>query len=208
MCFSPAASFAASLSLGTAGVANLRQIRQRREWPLALVPLLLGFQQLLEGLVWLSFKAPLVNLVASKIFVFFAYALWPAYIPWAVLLVEPSATRKKFLWPLTVAGFFIGLYGFWNIAFYPTPVAVVCRSIGYVVPVLIPLFGLGYVFVCSVACLISSYRWINLLGLAVFGSFIMAFTFFYQTGTSVWCFFAALLSFFIYFHFRSLRLKK
>ena len=54
MCFSATASFIAGTGLSVLGVATLRATRRKEEIPFAAIPLLFGFQQIVEGVLWLS----------------------------------------------------------------------------------------------------------------------------------------------------------
>ena len=56
MCFSATASFSAGTVLTMLGVATLRATRRKAEIPFAASPLLFGLQQIVEGLLWLSFR--------------------------------------------------------------------------------------------------------------------------------------------------------
>lgn len=63
MCFSASASFTAAAVLLGLGTVTMRRARSRRELPYAAIPLLFGVQQLLEGMLWLTFpdRAPLLS---------------------------------------------------------------------------------------------------------------------------------------------------
>ena len=63
MCFSATASFTAGVLLLGAGALTVRSARSPRELPLAAIPRLFSIQQLIEGVVWLTFRyeAPLLN---------------------------------------------------------------------------------------------------------------------------------------------------
>ncbi len=54
MCFSATASFIAGSALSAGGIVTLRMTARRAEIPFAMIPLLFGVQQLIEGMVWLS----------------------------------------------------------------------------------------------------------------------------------------------------------
>ena len=56
MCFSATASFSAGTVLTVLGVATMRATRRKAEIPLASIPLLFGLQQIVEGMLWLSFR--------------------------------------------------------------------------------------------------------------------------------------------------------
>ena len=49
MCFSAPASFIAGTALSVIGVAALKRTESKSEIPFALIPLLFGIQQLIEG---------------------------------------------------------------------------------------------------------------------------------------------------------------
>ena len=51
MCFSATASFIAGTTLSVVGVATLRKTEARTELPFAMIPLLFGIQQLIEGVI-------------------------------------------------------------------------------------------------------------------------------------------------------------
>ena len=56
MCFSASASFIAGTTLCAVGAATLKRTEDRSERPFAMIPLLFGIQQLIEGVIWLTFR--------------------------------------------------------------------------------------------------------------------------------------------------------
>jgi hypothetical protein len=52
MCFSPEADLIAGLAISGIGINTLSHVRNRREVPLAAIPVLLGVHQLIETFVW------------------------------------------------------------------------------------------------------------------------------------------------------------
>lgn len=68
--------------------------------------MLFAIQQAIEGLVWLGFTnhAPELVRAATLAHAFFAYLLWPAWLPLAVRLIEPGAGRRQVLDVLLVSG--------------------------------------------------------------------------------------------------------
>jgi hypothetical protein len=205
MCFSAAASFIASGSIGAIGTASLLKAPNGRERAYAAVPFIFAAQQAVEGVVWLTMGSPVLNMVSVKAYLMFAYAFWPAYIPWAVRMAEPSPTRRRFMFPLIIAGWVIGATGLVAVILSQTPVAFYCGNLRYVMPMINPLYGLFYVGVGTLTCLMSSSRWIVAFGISLVASCAVAFTVYTNAGPSVWCFFAAMLSFLVYFHIRQRR---
>src|ERR1700757_5025984 len=101
MCFSAAASFAASAALLPAGAYCLSQAwrKNRAFLPLSLVPLFFSTQQFCEGLVWLGLRDGNAGLrqAASVVYLFFAMAFWPFWIPFSVLWTEAWPRRRLLL---------------------------------------------------------------------------------------------------------------
>ena len=70
MCFSATASFIAGVSLSVFGVATVKKAKRKAEIPFAMIPLFFGVQQIIEGMLWLSFRfeAPLLNVYYSRMY--------------------------------------------------------------------------------------------------------------------------------------------
>ena len=77
MCFSATASFVAGTTLSTIGVATITKVKQRSELPFALIPLLFGIQQFIEGIIWLTFShdAPLLKQTMTYIYSMYSHVL-------------------------------------------------------------------------------------------------------------------------------------
>ena len=97
MCFSAPASFTAAAVLLGLGTVTMRRARSRRELPYAAIPLLFGVQQLLEGMLWLTFpdRAPLLNVALTHLYSFFSHVLWPIYVPLAALALEIGWQQRE-----------------------------------------------------------------------------------------------------------------
>lgn len=206
MCFSASASFIAGTALSTTGVVTLKKAKTKREIPFAAIPLLFGIQQVIEGFVWLSFSFanPVWNSVFAHAFLFFAYVLWPIFIPFSVRLLEPDFFRKKLLSVFQFAGIAVALYLLFFMISHPLAVLAVDKSIEYFLslPYGFSLVGL-YVLVTCGSPLFSSRKIINIFGILVSISFAIAYYFYTIVFASVWCFFAAILSAIIYRYFRT-----
>ena len=105
MCFSATASFTAGAALLVVGAVTTRRARRPAELPFALIPVLFGVQQLIEGVLWLTFpdKAPQLNAVLTLLYSLFSHVLWPIYVPIAVLLLEVVTWSRKVLTGLALA---------------------------------------------------------------------------------------------------------
>ena len=204
MCFSATASFTAGALLLGIGALTLKSAKRPREWPFAAIPLLFAIQQLIEGVIWLTFSAgaPLLNTVMTHAYSFFSHVLWPVYLPVAVLMIEPPGGRRRTLTALVVAGSAVGAYLLYVLVAFP----VVSRPTGQHVEYDSPHFFAAavmtlYLVSTTVSPLLSTLRGVQVFGALALLSFGAAYYFYATWFISVWCFFAALLSTVIYLHF-------
>jgi hypothetical protein len=204
MCFSATASFTAGAFLLGLTTMTLKSTRERREVPFAAIPLLFAIQQLSEGVIWLTFTrdAPLVNTVMTYFYTFFSHVLWPVYVPFAVLMIEPPGPRRTGLNAFLAAGLAVGAYLLYILVAFP----VVSRPTGEHVEYLSPHFFAAlsmtmYLLATTVSLLLSSHRAVKVFGVLALFSFGAAWYFYAIWFISVWCFFAALMSLVIYLHF-------
>jgi hypothetical protein len=213
MCFSPQASFIAGAALLPAGVyctqAALR--KDPRYVPLALVPIAFGLQQISEGFVWLGLREENAALVerSSVIFLFFAIAFWPCWIPLSLAIAESRRRQQTVLGLLSIVGL-AWLWLYFPLAVDPAKwltTEVVQHSIRYNVGEL-PGFALASRFVWRFAYLLmicvplavgridpGGNRVANVTSsLLIVGLFGVAYVLYWHAFLSVWCFFAAVLS--------------
>lgn len=206
MCFSASASFIAGAGLSAAGVVTLQQTKKRAEVPFALIPLLFGVQQASEGVLWLSFlyRWPQVQTFTTYFFTAFSHVLWPAFVPFAVLMLERDRKRRKVMYGLWGAGLAVALFHLYYMIAYPLTAEVTCNSIVYHMPRrFLPLVLLCYFASTCGAPLASSHRLVRWFGAAALGFAALAYMFYEVSFVSVWCFFAAALSIMIYWFYAS-----
>lgn len=204
MCFSATASFTAGAVLLGIGTLTLKSARSPCEYPFAAIPLVFAIQQLSEGVVWLTFHydAPQLNVVMTHVYSFFSHVLWPVYIPLAALLIEPPGSRRRTLLLFAIAGVAVGAYLLYVLVAYP----IVSRPTGQHVEYVSPHFFAAavmtlYLLSTTISPLFSTYRTVKLFGVLALSSFAAVYYFYATWFISVWCFFAALLSAVVYFHF-------
>ena len=112
MCFSANASFIAGTALSVLGVATLRATRRKAQIPFAAIPLLFGIQQIVEGMLWLSFRfdAPQLNVAMTYLFSMFSHVLWPMFVPFSIVLLETVPWRRKVILGFLGIGLLVGFY--------------------------------------------------------------------------------------------------
>ena len=209
MCFSAPVSFAASAFVAGAGALALRETRSVTERPFASVPLLFAMQQFVEGVLWLllpQIGTGGASHLLVQIYAFFIGVIWPMVIPLGILLIEPDRLRKRLMTGVLAIGVIVAIGTFIIILRYGVEVAVVNHCLVYSNP-----FGGGllvrsaYVIATCAAYFLSSHRSVRWIGIAMIGGFGVAYSFYHLNWPSVWCFFAALVSALIYYHFRRSR---
>ena len=204
MCFSATASFSAGAFLLGLGTLTLKSARSPRELPFAAIPLLFAIQQLSEGVIWLTFRyeAPQLNAVMTDVYSFFSHVLWPIYVPLTVLLIEPRGRRRGALLAFVAAGLAVGVYLLYFLVAFP----IVSRPTGQHIEYVSPHFFAAavmtlYLLSTTVSPILSTHRVVKVFGVLALLSFGGAYFFYATWFISVWCFFAAILSGTVLFHF-------
>ena len=202
MCFSATASFIAGSALSAVGVVTIKKTKRKAEIPFAMIPLLFGIQQIIEGVVWLSFGSSLLNIIATYAYSLFSHVLWPIFVPLSVGLLETVPWRKKVLLVFQFIGMAVGLYLLYFLVKFPITSRVINESIVYDSPHFYLILVLIFYFAATcISSLFSSHKIINVFGVAALLSAAVAYGFYAQSFISVWCFFAAILSVIVLFYF-------
>ena len=206
MCFSAEASFISSAILTAGGAATLKQVKQRSELPLAVIPLVFAFHQFIEGCLWLThdYVSPpwLVSLLAHA-FPLIAYSVWPTLVPYAVYRVETGPARKKLLMICRIIGIGVSVFFLFHILQGPVTAKFINQSIHYdfyFSPWVLSQWLYGFSIIG--ATLLSSHRIIIAFGIGLVISYNVAKQIYLATYPSVFCFFAAILSLAIYLQIR------
>lgn len=197
MCFSATASFSAGVVLLGLGSLTLRAARHPREMPLAAIPLLFAVQQLIEGVIWMTFRyeAPMLNGAMTHVYSFFSHVLWPVYVPVAVLLVEPRGWRRTAMAAFVAAGLAVGAYLMYTLVMFPIISRPTGQHIEYVSPHFFAAAVMSlYLLSTTVSPMLSSHRMVKFFGVLAVLSFATVYYFYANWFISVWCFFAAILS--------------
>ena len=208
MCFSASASFVASGGLVALGGASLA-VAKKKEKIIAAIPLMFGVQQAFEGVQWLHLDTGNTSLIAGYSFLVFALIVWPVYVPCTVYMLDTR--RRKILKWFIVAGSIVALYYVYILL---TQSLVInefraCINYQYNAP-FGNIFGTLYVLTIFGPLFVSCRPIFKWFGLVVAILAIIAWLFFTLAFTSVWCFFAAIISsmFFVYITLRHHRQGK
>jgi len=188
--------------IAAVGVACLVKVRRRRQWPLALLPLLFGLHQLTEGLVWLGLDGQLTRAVftqAVTAYLIYSQVFLPSWVPLAVLIQESEARRRRLLGALLLIGAGVSLQAAWGLWEYRSMVTVAGHSLIYYNPAIWSYeFATAYVVATCGSLVLASDRRLLAFGLLNLAAIAAVVLWKEQTLTSVWCAYAALMSVLLY----------
>lgn len=211
MCFSMTASFTTAAILIPTGIYCLKEANQldKPYWALAMLPLMFGIQQLFEGGVWFALLNDDVTdaRVYTLGFLLFSHVIWLGWISYSSYLSELSSDYRRLFKLVTIFNVLFGLSMYiplilnqsWlttsivNHSIYYNP-AYIYDS--YISPTSIALF---YSFLILMPLILSSDRYHKILGGLIFLSGLISWLTFSLVFISVWCYFAAVISLFIFY---------
>jgi hypothetical protein len=124
-------------------------------------------------------------------------------MPLAVLLIEPSRRRRRIIAPFVLLGLVAGSYLFWIDVAHPIHYQIVHHSIAYQTSgSLLGLFAVFYLIATCGSALCSGYPWIIGFGVANVIGLSLTYYLLERDFTSVWCAYAAVISFMVllFFH--------
>lgn len=200
MCFSAEASFTAAVFLTAMGTATLRITSSRSQFFLATIPLLFALQQFLEGFIWLHLTQYIGShhlfFNAQRIFLMFAFLIWPIWIPLSFALIETVPWRRTLLFITLYFGIALSFINLLHGLRTDISVQAVNHSLQYTMGY-VPQIVL-YPFIVLLPMFLSSSKRAWIFGILVTIGYIIAWYFYATTFTSVWCFFTAIVSFSIY----------
>lgn len=200
MCFSAEASFGAAVVISTVGVVAYKKAEKSPYRLLAIIPLFFGIQQFSEGIVWLAATTGQFSgflTLSTYAFIFFAWIIWPIYIPAVLWRLETQALRKKILFSFMLIGFLIGLVLAYILISQGVVAEIKDCSIGYNYG-----FTYAYGWVLSIfylattvgSNLVSSTGKMWILGVINLLTYFISSVYYNEHIISVWCFFAAISS--------------
>lgn len=200
MCFSAEASFTVGTVIGAIGALTLKKTGFGRYSLLAAIPLLFALQQYAEGFVWLHLNGTYTNaqalMLLSQFFLFFAWIMWPVYIPLAFTVSEPPGMRRGIMITALIVGLGVSLLDLASLLQHAVVPTILENSIDY--GITSPEQNLVYAFATLTPFFVSSIPRMGFFGLALVISYIAAQIVWALAFTSVWCFFVAASSLVLY----------
>jgi hypothetical protein len=200
MCYSATASFVGGAVISAVGVASVNQSGKPSRLAFAGIPLLFGFQQITEGFLWLALTDPgyaYLEKIGTTLFLIMARIVWPAMIPLAVLLMEEGAGNRRLQYTLLGMGLSVSAYYTWCLLFLNVTPNIAGHHIQYISNfpewLATPVF-LVYFIAVIVPLFVASNKRVRLLGALMFLSCLVTVILKFAYLTSVWCFFAAIIS--------------
>lgn len=205
MCFSETVSFAVGGVLIAGGsFASWKAWKTNKRYlPIALMPVMAGVQQFMEGHVWMGLNEsdPFMVWWSAMGFIFFSWFMWPVWIPFGVYMLEPpESRRKKILSYFALAGAALGLTLYVPHLLNPDWINVNINnnSLAYegtmFLDYLIPrwMTYVIYMFLVILPPLMSTYLHVRLFGLTLIAVVILDYIFLSYAYISFFCFLAGL----------------
>lgn len=206
MCLSAEVNFAASAVIGAVGVATLTHTKHAREVLFAAMPLFFALHQFTEGFVWLGIEGHINELAFNNVaflFVLYAQGILPFLMPLAVFLMESDPQRRRIVGAITVLAAVFSAYMIYGVVSFPTECYAEGRSVVYKNPVTETIWTLLlYVFVTCGALILSTQKVIRIFGILNLVGLTVVLIVKATAFSSLWCFYAACLSVFLYWQFR------
>ena len=204
MCYSAGASFVGGVVISAIGVATVKEMKRPSQVAFASIPLLFGIQQITEGFLWLALTDPgyaYFQKPGTYLFLIMARIVWPALIPLSVLIMEEGGSHRRLHSILLAMGLSVSLYYSYCLLFLNVVPNIAGHHIQYISDfpesLAVPVFIIYFVAVIT-PLFISKNRRTRLLGVLMFLSCLVTAVLFFQYLTSVWCFFAAIISVVVY----------
>ena len=202
MCFSASGSFALSGVLLGIGAKSLTRSPSRRHVMFASIPLVFAAQQAMEGVVWLTIDGTAhatVQRLAVIAFLAIALIVWPIWLSFSLRLIERNSGRRMALMRLLWLGIAAAAAAV-VLLMRSQPVAVVAghsirydRS-GHATGWLGALVLLAYIAPTILPLFVSTVPLARVIGMVLVMSLVLAALIERTALTSMWCFFAAILS--------------
>lgn len=195
MCFSAEASFIVGGSLIIVGAAIIKKVRNDKDLPVALIPLIFAAQQITEGLLWISLTHEDLNQAQfwlSNIYAVCVGVIWPLYVPYAIYFAETDRKRKKIVAFIGLAGLGLAIYTIVGLVDQPITAEIYNSHIYYDHDIHAQALIISmYLLSTCIPFIISSFRNLHIAGFVITLGFFVAYFVYTKTFVSVWCFFCS-----------------
>lgn len=191
------------------GVVSVAKVHRPSELMLASIPIAFSLQQFSEGILWYCLDGSGImscSDISTIVFVNFGQVFWPLWIPASIFLLESNGERKKILGYLTILGSVMSLtFLFLTFNHQVTP-EIYDHHIHYniIFPEFLKPFRFLYLVPTVLPSFLSSNKMVKGFGLLLLISYLLSLFIADNYIFSVWCFFAAVASVYIYFVMRSM----
>lgn len=209
VCFSPQADLVGGAVVTLLGVDALRHVGERRELPIAFLPLMLGVHQLVETFVWWGLDGHVsqgIGRAATWIYLLIAFVVLPLYVPAALWAIEPTTARRRLMLPFLAIGTAVSVTLLVAMIRGPVSASLESHHVAYSIGLAYGgLIVAGYVIATCGSLLVSGYRHIVLFGLVNLPVIALLALSARSGFASLWCAWAAVTSTMIVLHLRDRR---
>ncbi len=207
MCFSPTGDLVGGSVVVGIGVDVWRHLHGRFEYaPIAALPIALGLHQIDETFVWWWLQGHVsrgVGEVAMWIYLIFALVILPTVVPLMVYFFIPRSTRRRIV-PFVALGVVVSTILLEAMLVGHPMARLGTYHIAYTIGLQHGIFVIGlYIVATCGPLLVSGYRPMMWFGVANVAAVITLALLCASGFTSLWCFYAALVSAAIALHLRA-----
>ncbi|WP_416982547.1 DUF6629 family protein [Streptomyces sp. T028] len=191
MCWSATADLVAGAGIAVVGVASVGRVRERRDLPLAALPLLLGAHQIVESVVWHRGGG---GGPATYVWAVIALPLLAVWVPFGVWCAAAPTARRRLVLPLAVGVATAAVLAY-GLADGPVTAEIHGRTVGYAFGLPNPaVLVVGYLMATVGSLLLSGDRRLWLLGALVGVGAPACWALWRLEFVSTWCALAAVCS--------------
>ena len=199
MCFSVEADLIAGVVVAGIGIDAVRHIDGRREyWMIAPLPILLGVHQIMEAFVWWGLEgkvASWIGTLAMWAYLLLALVVLPILIPAMVLRLEPPGRRRWVIGSFLLLGTVVSAVLLATMLAGHPSVALASDHLKYSIGLGAGILWIGlYTLAICGSLIASGLRTVMWFGIANLAAIPILAKLCAEGFTSLWCFYAAILS--------------
>jgi hypothetical protein len=207
MCFSAEASFTTGIFLFVLGIKTKLKSYSKNFF-ISLIPFLFGIQQILEGMNWLILdqKINLNSSLTIKLYTWFEFSFWPFFMPLACMSYCLNKKLKVLNSVFLILGLTHIVYWSYLIFFNDIDIEVFCGSgcgLNYIIQNSTELNEIVYLSLVALPFFFTGNKILMVYSFFTALSFFISKVWFSYAWGSTWCFFAAALSFMVYYFIKT-----